>query len=236
MLCPGGRGWLCIMTWGASSGQPFRWRVAESRESRFVARCVRRLRSGPLEASGVRVDSTAIARFRVDVAGRRPGNVRRRPRVLEVNGLKRGRIVIRRFGVVLAGILLTGILLKGLGAGGRQAADLSPIDERGRLENSDEIAALISQAAAELRVPFPLPGLLAGGSSSGYTVQARDVVHLWVLVDESGRATRSRLDSRSESSGFGPAVLEAVSRMRFEPAKYRGEAVAAWHKLPVLVL
>lgn len=132
-------------------------------------------------------------------------------------------------------VVLTGVLLGWSGAGAQEAADFTPIDERARLENSEEIAAFISEKAEEIQVPFRQPWLIAGGSDSGATVQARDVVHLWVFVDESGRPTRARLDKRSESSPFGPAVVEAVPEMRFEPAKYRDEAVAAWHQLPVLV-
>ncbi|MFW6206291.1 MAG: TonB family protein [Gemmatimonadota bacterium] len=85
------------------------------------------------------------------------------------------------------------------------------------LQNPEQVSAVITDRYPE--------DLIRGG------VGGEAVLLLW--LDEGGRVVRSRVEASSGTAALDSLALEVSHRMRFRPAKNRGEAVRVIVRIPV---
>lgn len=90
-----------------------------------------------------------------------------------------------------------------------------PHDVPPRLMNPEDVQRY-------LRIFYPMA--LRAASVEG-------AVHLWIFVNESGRATKVQVRASSGSERFDELARSAVSLMKFRPALNRGRTVGVWVSL-----
>lgn len=90
-----------------------------------------------------------------------------------------------------------------------------PHDVRPRLVNPEEVQQY-------LRIFYPMALRIAS---------VEGAVHLWLYVNESGRATKLQIRESSGSEEFDELARSAAPLMKFRPALNRGETVGVWVSL-----